>query len=133
MGFSSVSVSDCETVESQTLSFSRKRDASVSLECEQCKKTKPGLGPAPFQSVPKSERQRRQCLSFSRTEFHRRQKERLGSTKRNGLTRRKTQCPRWEKHCLEDYRTGGSEDPVEVELEAHLPCPSDVTGLVNSW
>ena len=50
----SVSVSHCEIVESKIFSsFSRKRDASVSLECEQRKKTKAGMEAAPFQSVPK--------------------------------------------------------------------------------
>ena len=38
--FLSVHVSDCEIVELQTFSFSRKRGASVALDCEQQKRTK---------------------------------------------------------------------------------------------
>ena len=48
----SVSVSDCEIVEPQTLSFCRKRGASVALECEQYKKTKAGVEASPFRGDP---------------------------------------------------------------------------------
>ena len=39
----SASVSKCEMAESQTSSPSRRREAGVSLECQQCKKTKAGM------------------------------------------------------------------------------------------
>ena len=53
-GFPSVSVSDCETVDPQTFSFSGKRCASVALECE----AQMNIEGPPVKAVPKAVRNR---------------------------------------------------------------------------